>query len=109
MAAIAFEFEAQYPVEMKSLGVEPRFELFAAAGVEFDEHFTFVQIRQDPPGRGSSRAEEALGQFLGTLPGEAGEGVLGKETSHLCTYLVRMCGRTSQHNAYTESGEKANG
>jgi hypothetical protein len=72
-----FPFDAHEPIEMHAFGLKPGFQNFAGFGAKFDEHLAFQHVDEDALGVGCAARVHALGEILGALAGEAGQGVLG--------------------------------
>jgi glutamine---fructose-6-phosphate transaminase (isomerizing) len=81
-AARGFELDAKEPVEMEFLESEPFFEIFAAGGVEFDEHLAFLHVHKNAAGRDLSGAVKALDESFSALAREASKRVLRDVAGH---------------------------
>jgi hypothetical protein len=81
-AARGFELDTKEPIEMEFLEGKPFFEIFAAGGVEFDEHLAFLHIHKNAASRDLSGGVQALGEGLSALAREASERMLRDVAGH---------------------------
>ena len=69
---------------------EPLLQLFAARGVEFHEHFSFLHVDEHTARGDFFRGMHAARKFFGALAREAGESVLREVTRHSGSCSARM-------------------
>src|SRR6202042_2545173 len=89
-AVAGFEFDAQEPVEVEFFRGEPLLQLFAARGVEFHEHFSYLHVHEHPPRGDFLGGMHAARKFFGALAREAGERVLREVTRHSGSCSAKM-------------------
>src|SRR5712691_207416 len=86
-AAVHFPLDADKKIEVHAFGFQPRFQILAGIGAEFDEHFSFEHVHEDAFRMSGPARLHALGKSFGSLAGEASERVLGEVAWHRNSYV----------------------
>jgi hypothetical protein len=74
-AFAGFVLDAQEPIAMHFLGVEPAFQSLAVWGLPFHEHLAVLEIHERAAEREGRRMAEAVHEVRSALAREAGESV----------------------------------
>jgi glutamine---fructose-6-phosphate transaminase (isomerizing) len=105
-AVAAFEFDAQEPVEVKFFRSQPLFHLFAARGVKFHEHFSFLHVDEHAARGDFLGGVHAARELFGALAREAGESVLREVTRHSGSCSAKMSGHETSRTNITPAEKK---
>src|SRR5580693_8575690 len=91
---------------MKFFRGKPLLHLFAARGVKFHEHFSFLHVDEHAARSDFLGGMHAAREFFGALAREAGERVLREVTRHCGSGSAKMSGHEINRTNITRAEKK---